>query len=140
MTRKFVADASVAVAWIHPDQGTDETEAMLDALEEGAALEVPALWPLEVANALLVLVRRRKLTDDDRVLGLQWLAGLPVRVDHDMAALTAFTQLSDIAVKHGLSVYDAAYLELAQRRALSLGCKDGPLRTAARRAGVPLWT
>jgi predicted nucleic acid-binding protein len=137
--RTFVADASVAVAWIHPDQGNDDTSAMLDALEEGAAMEVPALWPLEVANALLMLVRRRKLTDDDRTLGLQWLGGLPVRVDHEMAALTSFSRLSEIAVKHGLSVYDAAYLELALRRALPLGCKDGPLRDAARRAGVSVW-
>jgi predicted nucleic acid-binding protein len=56
-----------------------------------------------------------------------------------MASL-AFSRLSDLAAAHQLSVYDAAYLELAQRRNLVLGCKDGPLRTAARRAGVRLWT
>jgi predicted nucleic acid-binding protein len=56
-----------------------------------------------------------------------------------MASL-AFTTLSELATAHNLSVYDAAYLELAQRRKLVLGCKDGPLREAARRCGVSLWT
>jgi predicted nucleic acid-binding protein len=111
---------------------------MLDALAEGAILEVPALWPLEVANALNVLVRRRKLTDEDRQTGLGWLRGLPVRIDHEMASL-AFSRLSELAAGHQLSVYDAAYLELAQRRKLALGCKDGPLRKAATQAGVSLW-
>jgi predicted nucleic acid-binding protein len=50
------------------------------------------------------------------------------------------SRLSELAAAHDLSVYDAAYLELAERRGLVLGCKDGPLRAAARRAGVALWT
>jgi predicted nucleic acid-binding protein len=111
---------------------------MLDAIAEGATLEVPALWPLEVANALTVLQRRRKLTEDERQAGLGWLRGLPLHIDHEMAQI-AFSRLSELASARQLSVYDAAYLELAQRRRLVLGCKDGPLRTAARRAGVGLW-
>lgn len=139
MTRAFVADASVAIGWVHPAQGTRQTAAMLEAIADGATLEVPALWPLEVANALIVLVRRRKLREDERQAGLGWLRGLRVRLDHDMASL-AFSRLSELAATHQLSVYDAAYLELAQRRRLVLGCKDGPLRTAAQHAGVTLWT
>ncbi len=57
---------------------------MLHAIAEGAILEVPALWPLEVANALLVLVRRRKLTENERQTGLGWLRGLPLRIDHEI--------------------------------------------------------
>ena len=138
MTRAFVADASVAIGWVHPAQATTHTAAMLDAIAEGAIVEVPALWPLEVANALTVLERRRKLTEDEQQAGLGWLRGLPLRIDHEMALL-AFSRLSDLASAHRLSVYDAAYLELAQRRRLVLGCQDGPLRKAARRAGVDLW-
>ena len=138
MRRVFVADASVAVAWVHPGQATPGTASMLEAIAGGAALEVPAIWPLEVANALTVLVRRRKLTAEDRQIGMSRLRELPVTVDHDMAAL-AFTTLTDLAVAHDLSVYDAAYLELAQRRKLVLGCKDGRLRDAARRCGVKIW-
>lgn len=138
MIRAFVADASAAVGWVHPAQATDRTAAMLDALAEGATLEVPALWPLEVANVLTVLVRRRKLTVDERQTGLGWLRGLSLRVDHEAAGL-AFSRLSDLATAHSLSVYDAAYLELAQRRQLPLACADGPLQKAAKQAGVGLW-
>lgn len=139
MTHAFVADASVAVGWVHPAQATKETAAMLDAIADGATLEVPALWPLEVANALLVLERRGKLSEDERQTGLEWFRGLRLRLDHEFASL-AFARLSELATAHHLSVYDAAYLELAHRRKLLLGCKDGPLRTAAKRIGVTLWT
>jgi predicted nucleic acid-binding protein len=138
VTGSFVVDASVTIGWIHPAQATPQTAAMLDAISEGARLEVPALWPLEVANALLVLVRRRKLTEHERHMGLEWLGGLPVRIDHEMASL-AFSRLSELAGTHRLSVYDATYLDVAHRRKLPLGCRDGPLRTAAKRAGITLW-
>ena len=137
--RAFVADASVTVAWIHPAQATDETEAMLDAMTEGASLEVPALWPLEVANALMVLQRRRKLDPEDRATALDWLRLLPIRIDQEAASL-GFSRLSELADLHQLSVYDATYLELAMRRRLPLACKDGRLRVAAKRAGVSLWS
>lgn len=139
MRSAFVADASVAVGWVHPAQATAETGAMLNAIAEGAVLEVPALWPLEVANALTVLVRRRKLSEDERQTALGWLRVLPLRIDHEMSTL-AFSRLSELASAHGLSVYDAAYLELAERRNLMLGCNDGPLRKAAASRGVRIWT
>jgi predicted nucleic acid-binding protein len=59
-------------------------------------------------------------------------------IDMESPAM-AFADLSAVAAKHGLSVYDAAYLELALRRGVPLGCKDGPLLAAARKARVPLW-
>lgn len=138
MTRTFVADASVAIGWVHPAQATTQTAAMLDAIAGGATLEVPALWPMEIANALLVLVRRRKLSENERQTALGFLRGLRLRIDYEAASI-ALSRLSDLAAAHQLSVYDAAYLELAQRRHRVLGCKDGPLRTAAKRAGVDLW-
>ena len=138
MTQTFVADASVAIGWVHPAQATSETAAMLDAIAMGAVLEVPALWALEVANALTVLVRRRKLTEDDRKTALVWFRALAVRFDHEMASL-AFTKLSELASTYDISIYDAAYLELAERRALALACNDGPLKKAARHRGVRLW-
>ena len=134
-----MADASVAIAWVHPGQATGETDAMLEGIAGGATLEVPALWPLEVANALLVLVRRGKLTDSERAAALRWLRGLRLRVDHEMATL-AFAKLSELAAANQLSIYDAAYLELAVRRGVPLGCKDGALKTAAVRLGLRLWS
>ena len=138
MKRAFVADASAAIGWVHPAQATPQTDAMLDAIAEGAIVEVPALWPLEVANALTVLVRRRKLTEDERQTGLGWLRALPLRIDHEMSSL-AFSRLSELATTHHLSVYDAAYLELAQRRKLVLSSNDGSLRKAATQCGVDVW-
>jgi predicted nucleic acid-binding protein len=138
VTPGFVADASVTIGWVHPGQATAETAEMLDAIADGATLDVPALWSLEVSNALLVLVRRRKLSEDERQAGLGWLRGLRVRIDHEAASL-GFSRLAELATAHRLSVYDAAYLELAQRRSLPLGCLDGPLRKAAKTAGVRLW-
>ncbi len=138
MNGPFVADASVAIAWVHPAQATAETQAMLQSVRAGALLHVPALWPLEVANALLVLTRRRKLSAAERRVALGWLEGLSFAVDHEMSAI-AFRRLSDLAGEHGLSVYDSVYLELAERRGLPLACKDGPLRQAAAKCGVATW-
>jgi predicted nucleic acid-binding protein len=132
MSERFVADASVGVAWVHPAQATAQTEAMLQAVYEGAVVEAPALWPLEVANALLVLVRRKKLSAVERQRSLIALENLSVELDHEMSSL-AFTKLSTLAGEQRLSVYDAAYLELALRKKLPLGCQDGPLREAAKR-------
>ena len=139
MSKPFIVDASVVVAWVHPAQATPETEAMLQAVSDGAVVEVPALWPLEVANALVSLTRRSRLTEDERAKALGWLRALPVKLDHEMASL-GFTKLSELASEYTLSVYDAAYLELALRRKLPLGCKDGPLREAAKKAGVKLYS
>lgn len=135
---RFVADASVAIAWAHPGQATASTQAMLEAIAAGAVFEVPAVWPLEVANALLVLKRRGRITERERRLAAGSLLLLPHVIDGDGAGL-AFTRLTDLAARYGLSVYDAAYLELAIRRDLPLATKDGPLSDAARKARVATW-
>jgi len=137
VTKDFTVDASIGVAWVHPAQATSGSQALLQALGEGARAHAPALWPLETANALLVLVRRGKLTEEERATALKALAQLAVTLDHEMASL-AFTRLSALAFQHGLSIYDAAYLELALRKKLPLACKDGPLRGAAKRCRVKL--
>ena len=135
MIEAFVADASVGVAWVHPAQVTPETALLLEAVSDGAQVFAPALWPLEVSNALLVLVRRKKLTLGERGRSLSGIQNLRVSLDHEMSSL-AFTKLSGLAHEHELSVYDAAYFELAQRLKLPLACKDGKLRHAARRAHI----
>lgn len=103
----------------------------------GAELHVPALWLLEVANAPVVLVRRRRLTEVERTQALAALRQLSVKMDQEGASL-AFTKLSTLAAEQRLSVYDAVYLELALREKLPLACKDGPLRAAAKRCRVKL--
>lgn len=66
MTARFVVDVSIGVAWVHPAQRTSRSESLLESVGEGAVVEAPALWTLETANALLVLVRRKKLTEVER--------------------------------------------------------------------------
>jgi predicted nucleic acid-binding protein len=134
----FVADASVAIAWVHPAQATSETEAMLDRLTAGDSLVVPALWPLEVANALTILRRRRKLTPAEARTAIEILRDLPAVIDHEAAAI-AFTRLAERASEHELTVYDATYIELATRRRLPLASNDARMKQAAIRSGVNLW-
>ena len=138
MKRSFVADASVAIAWVHPAQATSETDAMLDGLAAGDSLVVPALWPLEVANALTVLRRRRKLTLDEARTAIEIIRDLPAIIDHEAAAI-AFTRLVDLASEHELTVCDATYIELATRRQLPLASNDARMKQAAIRSGVDLW-
>jgi predicted nucleic acid-binding protein len=132
---QLVVDASVAVTWVHPAQATPETDALLDRVGQGARVVVPALWPVEVANALLALESRKKLTAKERSHALDALRSLRCTVGHLTSAL-AFTDLSKLASDLPLSVYDAAYLELALRLKVPLACKDGLLRAAARRRRV----
>lgn len=132
---RLVVDASIAIAWVHPAQATPQTTALLDQIGQGAQIVVPALWSLEIANALLTLERREKLTADERNTALTSLLALGFTTDYDMSAL-AFTELSALASALALSVYDAAYLELAARLKVPLACKDGPLREAARKLRV----
>ena len=132
---RLVVDASIAITWVHPAQATPQTTALLEQIGQGAQIVVPALWPLEIANALLSLERRKKLTADERDTALQALQALGFTTDHDMSSL-AFTELSALASTLDLSVYDAAYLELAARLKVPLACKDGPLREAARQLRV----
>ena len=135
---RFVADASVTIAWVHPGQATASTQAMLEAIAEGAVFEVPSLWLLEVANVLLVLRRRGRITERERRLAAEHVLMLPHVVDGDGTSL-AFTRLSELAAKYRLSIYDAVYLELAMRRNLPLATKDGSLSNAARKARVATW-
>jgi predicted nucleic acid-binding protein len=132
-----VIDASIALAWVHPAQATAETDALLQQLKTGVGLVVPALWFQEMANALLVLERRKRLKADERREALALLRTLNVESDLHGASL-AFDKLTELAELHSLSVYDATYLELALRERLPLGTKDASLRAAARRCNATL--
>ncbi len=135
MTGAFVVDASVGFAWVYPSQASAETDALLESVEAGASLVAPALWFLEVANGLLAAQRRKLLTGTERKSALDMLSALRVTID-DESCRAAFQKTSTLAEKFGLSVYDAAYLEVALRRQLPLGSRDGALRRAAKRSGV----
>jgi predicted nucleic acid-binding protein len=137
MSDPFVADASVGIGWIHPSQATDFTRRLLQDAKGGAAVHVPSIWHLEVANALLVAVRRKLMTEVHRQVGLALLVQLRLIIDHETSQ-NAFSAISELAVKYSLSAYDAAYLELARRKSIPLGSRDESLRIAAKKTGVKL--
>ena len=130
--RAFVVDASVSAAWFLPDEATPATEAMLHATATHDVW-VPALWLLEVGNLLLTAQRRKRITADKRRELAAAAAALRIKVDREAVAITA---LDDIAASHGLTAYDAAYLELALRRRLPLATLDDALIVAMAKAGV----
>ena len=135
MSEAFVMDASVACAWVLPSQGSPGADALLAHIEAGAIVVVPSSWFLDVANGLLVAQRRKLITASERRQALQRLLVLTVTIDED-AGRAAFGQTSELAEQYGLSVYDAAYLEIGLRRRLPLGTRDKALRAAARRSGL----
>ena len=99
---------------------------------------VPDLWHLEVANTLVVGERRKRTTQANTVTWLGFLSSLPIEVDEETKA-HAFGDTISLARDHSLSVYDAAYLELAMRRGLPLATLDDKLKAAAQAAGVPIY-
>jgi predicted nucleic acid-binding protein len=112
------------------------TEAVFDRVVEEGAI-VPHLWHLEVANSLTVAVRRKRVSQDFRDDVLKDLQELNISVDSDTAA-NAWSATVRLADLYGLTVYDAAYLELAQRLRLPLATLDQALAKAARAAGVEI--
>ena len=134
-TKRFVLDASVAAAWCY--EGTKLAESVLESLSKGAEALVPSLWPLEVANVLLVSERRGRITIAQVTALLRRIARLPISVI-PVGAEQAFEQLLPLARQQRLTHYDAAYLELALRQGLPIATLDAEIRQAANVTGVPL--
>jgi predicted nucleic acid-binding protein len=134
----FVLDASVALGWCFPDEGGSAVSQARAQIALGGAV-VPALWLLEVANGLVVAERRGRIAPGASGIFLEDLLALPIEVEAapaDPGASTA--RLLELARSHGLSVYDAAYLDLALREDLPLATLDAALAAACASAGVGL--
>jgi predicted nucleic acid-binding protein len=134
---RFVLDASVAVAWVADRNPDPYAQTVLRKVREGARPVVPALWQLEVANALAVVLRRQNLTEDEAEEGavyLQRFAATSAEVDgHFLGVREAFVLSREL----GLTAYDCVYFELARREGLSLATLDKVLRAAAAKKGIP---
>jgi predicted nucleic acid-binding protein len=130
----FVLDCSVTVAWCFEDEADPAVDALLDGLKARGAV-VPSLWPLEITNVLLQAERRGRITMaavDGRLAAFE---ALPITVDTASwprmgAAVLALARL------HGLTTYDAAYLEIAMRQHLPLATRDKALKRACAAVGV----
>ena len=136
MTGRFVIDNSVVMTWCFEDEADAYADMTLENLANAVAV-VPAIWPLEVANVLLVAERRQRLHEADSVRFLALLRQLPITVDRTWQERLMKEWLA-IGRAHDLSSYDAAYLELAMRHGLPLATLDHRLRAAAARVDVPL--
>jgi predicted nucleic acid-binding protein len=132
-----VVDASVALAWCFPDEGSNEADRMLASLKS-LAIWVPAVWALEIANAMLVGERRKRLKQPDIMRFIALLESLPITQDRQTVSENV-RNLLPLGQVHGLSAYDAAYLDLAIRRNAPLATLDTDLQKAATRAGIAVF-
>ena len=133
---RLVVDASVTMSWCFPDEEHPYAQSVLRLLRETDAV-VPAIWPLEVANALVVAERRSRLKPAETTRFLALIRGLDVTVDRETSSQALGETLS-LARRHALSAYDAAYLELAIREGLPMATLDKDLERTARKLGVKL--
>ena len=131
-----VLDASFTLSWILRENPPPASDALLDRIAMHGAV-VPALWRLEIANGLLVAMRRKRIDRSQRGTAIQSLRNLPLEVDQETDG-RAWTDTLRLADLHGLTIYDATYLELALRRSQPLATLDRELMEAARESGVSL--
>jgi predicted nucleic acid-binding protein len=134
---RFVLDCSMTMAWCFEDETTPRTDAVLATIEFGEAV-VPAHWRLEVANALVVAERRKRVLPARVREFANFVSRLPIDID-DETAEKALGDTLALARKCGLTAYDAAYLELAMREGCPLASLDEPLNEAAAGLGVALY-
>jgi len=131
-----VLDCSVTMSWAFKEEFSPFTQGLLAALPEGQAI-VPPIWPLEVANVLLIAERAGRMPQVDSLRFIDLLAGLPINVEVSLER-RLLDEVLPLARETGLTVYDASYLELAGRVGLPLATLDTKLQEAARRVGVRL--
>jgi predicted nucleic acid-binding protein len=133
----LVLHASVAVAWCFDDEATPLTEGILDLLAKGTTVVVPAVWPLEIANAMLSAERKKRINVARATAFLGRVKAFPILID-SIPIGRGFDEILSVGRQHGLTANDAAYLELALRQALPLATLDDDLRRSASTAGVDL--
>jgi predicted nucleic acid-binding protein len=133
---RLVIDASMTLSWLLPDEGGALAPAVREELLKAESVWVPAHWRLEVCNSLWMAERRKRLDAAGIAQAVALFIQLPVTLDTETNERAGGETLA-LARQHTLSVYDAAYLELALRRGAVLASLDGPLRSAAKKLGVP---
>jgi predicted nucleic acid-binding protein len=132
----FVLDASVALSWLLQEEHKPLSDRLYDEVTETGAV-VPSHWRLEVANALQIAVRRKRIDVAYRDQALHNFRKFPIEVDSETDA-QAWVGTLRLADRYQLTLYDAAYVELALRRRTPLATRDRELAAAAGGAGVTL--
>ena len=132
----IVLDTSATIPWFLDDETDDQALPRLKRVSDEGAI-VPRLWHLELGNVLLRALRRGRLSRERLGTALEVLALMPVEVDADTERY-ALSATLELAEQFRLTLYDAAYLELAHRRRHPLATNDRQLIDAAIALGVPL--
>lgn len=135
---EWVLDASLALALVIPDEHAGQSLTVLSPIRPGARFWVPPLWWYEVANALVVAERRKRLSRVDGVRSLALYGMLPIQTDAH-AVYDVAERVATLAQHYVLSAYDAAYLELAERKGIGLATLDQGLSKAARKMGIKVY-
>jgi predicted nucleic acid-binding protein len=128
----FVIDNSVVCGWLIESQASPYSDAIAERLQDDTA-HAPALWQLELTNVLRTACLRGRLTAQQAQAKITLIGTLPIEVDRQAAPMS---ELLALALRHGLSAYDAAYLELGLRLQMPLATVDEALSEAARACGV----
>jgi len=134
----FVLDASIALTWCFPDENSSAADYVADIFKNNGVASVTPFWSHEVLNALLMGEKRKRISQELIKIFLDDLAKLSIVVDKSQPIHDVFIKTKDICIEHGLTAYDAAYLELAIRNKLPLATLDKALKNAARKVGVIL--
>lgn len=133
--KALVIDGSAALGFLLSDEQPAAALEALEALESGVPTFVPSHWSLEVANGLLMAERRKRTSQADATEALDVLLSLPIDIDRETTRRLG-GETTGLARQYGLTIYDAAYLELAMRRGAALATGDADLAKAAGQAGV----
>jgi len=134
---EFVLDGSLALAWYFKDEAVSYADAVAASFLKARAL-VPVIWPLEIANAVLMGERRKRSTEAQAAKWFSYLSSLPIIID-ETTNKHVWSEVLALGRAHHLSAYDASYLDLALRRGLPLASLDDELKTAASALGVPMF-
>lgn len=129
MNGDFVIDNSIVMAWCFEDEATEYTDAIQEMLIDHIAF-VPAIWPLEVANVLLVAERKKRISKAESGRFIALLSQLPIEVGQSEPQ-RVFHDTLPLARQHKLSSYDASYIELAIRKGLPIASLDKAIIRAA---------
>lgn len=130
----IVVDSSMSISLVMDDEQVSTADEVLELIVTRGVV-VPPLWSFEVANALLVAARRGRIEFTECDLRLARLLALPISFDDDLS-LHILSKSLDLARRHALTVSDAAYVELAQRREAPLATLDDPMARAAASEGI----
>jgi len=134
---RFILDASVVLTWCFPDENAAAAQHVAAMFKQGDTAVAPSFWPHEVLNALLVGEKRKRISKEVMQLFLDDLATLPIALEQFSAGVV-FDRIQRLSREHGLTAYDAAYLDLALDSGLPLATWDEDLVRACRKARARL--